>query len=402
MTGFLSLVEKLVPRLLLYPRWAQALFTATFALTLTSLFVFVALASGAHRKEQTSAFRSDLSFDVTPAGQSAQVRQATRGLQGGGAIYMPAHYDATQSKAALRLGVVQPYLTALASNGVIRGTDSTLELWAADVMPTLDIVVTNNSSKTIVLHPVVTVEKSSPDATPVPVLVYGLRSFVLHNEGWGPVSHAVVRFNLGAPNAAPDFSAPLRNRIAVTRPDRIDLTPALRRAGVDVATIKRLERRTPALAIVPASSALRAALGPFKAREALAYGVLTYSWKPTAASAQTSKSVRFATPVVLVRQLRPPLTSGILQPSASYTVLLRTAGAGYRCTIEPHQITPGLADRIEISLRPPRSSTQRLHVMLELSDGTKLASREIDLQAFAPRGMRYSRPPSAHVVGCNG
>src|SRR5207244_13577192 len=54
-THLLDLIERVVPRVRLYPRWAQRLFAVTFAMTLTSFFLWVVMAPAASHNAQPAA-----------------------------------------------------------------------------------------------------------------------------------------------------------------------------------------------------------------------------------------------------------------------------------------------------------------------------------------------------------
>ena len=169
------------------------------------------------------------------------------------------------------------------------------------------------------------------------------------------------------------------------------LDEALRREGVDVEAVQRIEAAAlegvdPELGESrPDEEALARVSGPFAPLEPfLVYGTLTYHAEEAGAE---SHRVRFSTFSYLVNTRHG--VGSYYRPTAHYNVRLRTSGAKYVRAVPgvSQHLEPGAVDRFYISVATDAPSRHRLRLRLRFNGADPVASDPIDLRIFVPRSM---------------
>jgi hypothetical protein len=365
----LSLLEKLAPRIRLYPVWARWLFAATFALVLASVGAFALLSPSADRRLEETALVRGVSFDVGIVSVKAhRLSLAASELKTGESSFdAPLAYEAERVGAKLVATPALAYLELLERGGPLPPV-SAYSWWdAAATYPALDVKVVNQTDRTVYVTSVdVVVTKSAADPRPVPVLHPGgdslPRQFMLANEG-AAMSGVTLRFDVERSGGEPRWreAYPHVVRIGKSRSLRaVSVEAALRDEGVDVAAIEALEaaalERGRGLMRLTAGerAALRRAAAPFDpSAPARLYGTLTYAFT-SADGARKTRTVKFLSNVSLVQ--RRYGQGSAFRPTGHYNVRLRTAGKDYAQAVSGSRSSsdPETATGSRSPLRPTR------------------------------------------------
>jgi hypothetical protein len=392
MNTFLTLLDRVAPRLTYYPRWARLLFAIAFGSLLISVFVYVAAAPNAQAR-----LRSKLALAATLANQDlATLHASLMHVPASKAFDSPLLYQETlEGKTA----VVTPdsaYLRLLARGGPLIGVADYSNEWnATDHPPVLEVELANTSHQTISASQVIVdVKRSRPDLVAVPVVFdLGLearRTLAFSNEGWGTGAPVAARFAL-----APEGSRPRWNdephRLSfprgLSRHISINLDSVLSREGVDVAYLRLVERKSSRYD----KKRVRVALGRFdlsprtRVSSAVCYGQISYRLPGGA-----THTVRFITHVIvftLVQAIAPPV-----EEAQTYAVKLRASGDDYNVAVPiDEEVKPGEAIRFGLSILADRSSTHDFRIRVVTANGVELSSQRFLLRIFSPRSRPFRR-----------
>jgi len=366
-------LEKAVGRAGFYPRWAQALFAATVASVLASILLFAFGAPGAEERR----FLENIGFDVSVGTGSHPAYVQER--RGGTVTIIPD----------------LPYLRRLDRGGPISIESARRRGWSiTNYLPVLSLNLTNNGTTTIfVTQAWLEVERSVPERRPILVLwpYDEARRLELQNEGWRDLRAVILEFDLVRAGSRGVFRPPYRHRIVVGRVHShrsIDLTRAVKREGVDVRTIDRLERKlressTPFPSLSRGQErALRLALKPFSEEHAMAVGEIRYR------DGGLPRRARFSASLGLFEGLSvfpapPPPVDFVAQTK------LKAEGRRYESAVqlagEGEVLKPGTVGRFALSASADSSSRHRFRIRLRTNDGHELVSSPVELSIFVPR-----------------
>lgn len=409
--NLLAILEKVAPRVRLYPRWAQRLFAVTLLAVAASVGTFVAAAPGAERRgaeeELLRAVAVDVGIVSTRAHREKELT-AAEVATGTADFDAPLEYTTERLGEVTTVAPVMKYLALVERGGPLPSVGG-YQWWdAAAVYPTLDVKLLNESERTVFVTTAdVVVERSDPDPRPVPVFHAGAkasaRAFSIVNEGT-PMRRVRLEFDLAPGNARPRWGGGHRHVIDLRRPDDfwvVSLDQALRREGVDVAAVQRIEAE--ALEHVdelqgestPDEEALARASGPFAPLEPfLIFGTLTYA---TDQAGSKLHRVRFSTSSYLANTLHG--IGSYYRPTGYYNVRLRTSAASYERVVAgvSQRVPPGAADRFHIVVAADTPSRHRIRLRIRFNGADPVLSGPIDLRMFVPRSM----PPAdqAEPVG---
>ena len=208
MTQLLDLIERVVPRVRHYPRWAQRLFAVSFAMVLVSFLLWVVMAPAAAQTAQHSSVK--LAIGVGPSGAGGtmgEIRLAAASTHAANLLDDPVTYVLDMSTRTVQPEV--PYLDLVRRGGPLGGIEhGTFDWWdAATRLPQLDVKLANTgSTKVYLTAATVHVARSVPDLEPIPIVFRGdmsaLRVFELQNEGWGRMEHASLDYGIAAGTSA--------------------------------------------------------------------------------------------------------------------------------------------------------------------------------------------------------
>jgi hypothetical protein len=396
--GILDSIERVAPRLALYPVWARALFLTTFVAAVVSVFLYAVQYSGATREQEAAR----VSLAVTPSVLSREDAENANELAVLNEITAEDAFGAelTYAQRRRRDGVhfvpAQPYLDAVRSGGPVDARAAlTPELWeAANRALVLDLKVTNNRADTLFLDSaILDVQSSAPDLAPVPVpttLHDHARQLTVVNQGWGSAQGLVVRFNLGRGGAAPSIDPPYAHAARVgqlTEMARFDLDQAFAAEGADIAALRAMEAASdPTRSPEELLRTLRRAAAPFPISSPSEVSVpLAGELLYRHAGRDTGRRrLRFRAEVPVT----VPLGLGAFEPpTARYrAVELAVRGRRYERRVSLAQsVKPGEVDRFELPLVVARSSRHRLRVRLAYGSGDQVAAGPFVLHIFVPR-----------------
>jgi hypothetical protein len=219
------------------------------------------------------------------------------------------------------------------------------------------------------------------------VLLEHFRRITIVDYGWGTVGNVKVSAHvaIGSRDGS-DYSIDVGTFVGSAE---ADLTPAFRRAGFDIAALRRWERgprgdTTPA-AYRRELAAVSRALTPFgldpeRNVEVPVKGEISYSQ----GRAGAPRLVRFSARVPATH----PLGLGDYQPpTARYrAVQLATDDRTYERRVPLSQsVRAGSTDRFEILVYAARSSRHDLRIRLVYGNGESILSQPIRLDLFVPR-----------------
>jgi hypothetical protein len=404
LNAFLNLVDRVAPRLAYYPRWAQLLFGIAFASVLVSAFIYIAAAPNAQ-----SRLRRHLDMTATIAGSSdAQFRAGLVSTPPSKAFNEPLRYGEELVGNTAVVAPDSPYLDLLHRGGPIIGVDY-VHWEASDYPPVVEVKLANTSRETVLAGEVeVDVASSRPDLEPIPVVLDSFndhRRLLVNNEGWGRGGPVEVRYALEPLGTRPVWGRePYRRRLSsgLEAETSIDLNDALRKEGVDVAFLRRVEAREDrglSISRVTKSRRLVSALGRFKlygdtsVSRAVCFGSIRYRLPDG-----RDHSVRFQTEVTVWAR-----KEGIAPPQAevrTYRVKLHPSGRNYRQVVAiDEELKPGQAIRFGLSILVKQSSTHEFTLRVVTANGVTLSSRPFRMRILSPRTRPFVRlEPKLHVV----
>lgn len=392
----LGVLERVAPHLAEYPRWARALFFTAFAFLVASVGIYAVGYTDAQRRQEAAK----LSLSVTPAVVTASSAVNADELEAISDIRDPFFEELTYAdvgeEGRSHFVPQQDYLDRLRSGGRVEALMGlSLQPWTGAMRPAaFDVKVVNNTSSTLFLtEAVLEVRRSAPDLRPVlvpMVLVDRFRRLTIVDYGWGAGVPAVrVRARVEAgPGGGPDDVIDLGR---LTESAEVDLTPAFRRAGFDIATLRRYEAvvapgagSTVAVAdrlLAEARRVLRPfGLDPERDVEVDVGGEISYG----AGEASARRTVSFS---ARVPATYPTGLGDFQPPTALYrTVELATDQTEYELRVPLSQsVKPGATDRFVIPVHAERSSRHDLRVRLVYGNGSTITSVPISLDLFVPR-----------------
>jgi len=365
MTQLLDLIERVVPRVRHYPRWAQRLFALSFAMVLVSFLLWVVMAPAAAQTAQHSSVK--LAIGVGPSSASGttmgEVRLAAASNHAANLLDDPVTYALDMSTRTVQPQV--PYLGLVRRGGPLGGIEhGTFDWWdAATRLPQLDVKLANTgSTKVYLTSATVHVARSVPDLEPIPIVFRGdmsaFRVFELQNEGWGRMEHASLDYGIAVgTSAAPAGPEPYH--------------AALGTIGVETT--------------VHVGEGATAAKLPSRG-QATVWGTLSYSWHDATGGLHKQHD-RIVTTVYLGG--KAVTVVGASAPiQGEYRVALRMSGQNYDVDVPGFDrfIDPQTPDRFEIRLITGRSSIQSGVVLrLVYSDGHVQRSQPYVVRIFQPR-----------------
>lgn len=365
MTQLLDLIERVVPRVRHYPRWAQRLFAVSFAMVLVSFLLWVVMAPAAAQTAQHSSVK--LAIGIGPSSASGttmgEIRLAAASSHAANLLDDPVTYALDMSTRTVQPKV--PYLDLVRRGGPLGGIESgTFDWWyAATRLPQLDVKLANTgSTKVFLTGATVHVARSVPDLEPIPIVFRGdmtaARVFELQNEGWGRMEHASLDYGIAAgTSAVPAGSEPYHAALGT-----IGQATTVHVGGG--ATAAKLPSRG----------------------YATVWGALSYLWHDAAGRLHRQRD-RIVTTV----WLGASHMGGFGSPApiqGAYRVALRMSGRNYDVDVPGFDrfINPQTPDRFEIRLVTGRSSIQTGVVLrLVYSDGYVQRSQPFVVRIFEPR-----------------
>ncbi len=280
--------------------------------------------------------------------------------------------------------------------------------------PSLDVVLVNNSGKTLVLsEATLEVASSRPDFSPVIVIpsnTWGMK-FTIKNEGWGKISNAILRCNLLPTLARSYMPDPPIDHIEVgeefshqfligdfAESAEVDLRDTLQTLGVDIEAIEKAPKRSQqifALRAMQSGGDVNFAkhMGRFPDMEndkAWApfpdgYVVVAGRFEFDSVNDQ-GEEAHFSLPLrarVFMFNVRYDLP---MPPSYQYSAELEHTGTDYEVPVKLCQtLKAGEADRFTIRLSCTQSAFHDFRIRWRFVGGVSSRSYKIRLQHFVPR-----------------
>jgi hypothetical protein len=359
----LDLIERVVPRARLYPRWAQRLFALSFAMTLASFFVWVVMAPAASEADERSQVHVDLglggeeTFETQRLPASADdVTPRTAVDRTLAALEAPIAYELNGRTIAPKV----PYLKLIRAGGPLGGVAG-FDWWdAAEEFPLLDVKIANTGAKTVFLSAAsVHVARSVPDPEPVPLVYEGERTeprtFAVGNEGWGRMEGPTLSYDVAAGVTTTRFAKSYAFRTGSNADGFFDVSEGI--------TARRLPAR---------------GLGTV-------WGELAYRWHDNDGRLHRQRA-KIVTTVYLAAE--QPLFGAPAPVQGKYDVELRVSGRNYDVPLRSFDrfIKPQTPDRFVIRVRAKRSSIHTgLETRLRYSDGHVQRTKPLTLRIFVPR-----------------
>jgi hypothetical protein len=229
------------------------------------------------------------------------------------------------------------------------------------------------------------------------------------NLGWGSLRNAALRYSLVPKNDGnrnvsnpsdnnPDFTVPLGD---VDASVAVSVDDGVRQSGVDIGKIANLNASCPTFAELPAclqriegTGVLGKLAGHLTIADKAVYakvdGRVDYEWSDADGDSHARSSpISYKVPLFVFKVLERDVAE-CGGPSAvdhgGRTLELALDRRGYRIPVDWHaELAPRANARVGISLVAPKSSSHVFRLVIELSDGTKQSSREVDLSYFRPR-----------------
>jgi hypothetical protein len=363
----LDTIERIVPRIRLYPPWAQGLFGTTFAMVLISFFLWVFLSPQASATAKHKSVQLDVGLGGTQTESSSDMGDAASGS--GRAVSERAVAASTQStlEAPIVYELVGrtirpkvPYLTLVRRGGPLGGVSGFDWWYKAETFPKLDVKLANTGTKTAFLSSAsVHVARSVPDLEPIPVVFAGESTspgeFGVDDEGWGKMEDASFRYDIATGSPRASFGRPGPFVAKLSSDGVIDV-----RAGIRGRNLPHRGTGT-------------------------VWGTLAYRWRDATATVRRN-SVNAVTTVYLAPA--PPTAGAPAPTQGTYDVDLRVSGVNYDVPLRSFDrfIKPQTPDRFAISVHTGRSSIHRgVDVRLRYSDGYVQRSSPVNLRIFMPR-----------------
>lgn len=290
--------------------------------------------------------------------------------------------------------------------------------------PSLDVMLVNNSSKTLVLsEATLEVASSRPDFSPVIVIPSNTwdMKLVIKNEGWGKISNAVLRCNLLPTSAREYMPDPPINDVAIgdefaheftigdfAESAEVNLRETLRTLGVNIEAIENAPKRSQIPFVLHAIQtggdiAYAKHMGrfpdmensdawtPFPDGYVVVAGRLEFdSVNDRDLSTHFSLPVRARVFMFSIRFDQP------MPPSYQYSAELEHTGRDYEVPVKLCQtLKAGEADRFTLRLSCTQSSFHQFRIRWKFVGGMSCLSYNVKLQHFVPR--TFARETSERV-----
>jgi hypothetical protein len=227
---------------------------------------------------------------------------------------------------------------------------------------------------------------------------------IFKNLGWGPIRNARFSYALdGQSRAKPPFSDILGT---FDQTKKVSIDDGIRKSGVDIKKVTQTKFTCPTLAQMPvclarveASGILGSLAGHLSPSGDAVYanvdGQIDYAWTDADQRDHSRSSKIYYKVPLLVFKIEAPGVAECGGPSAvdhsGTTRALSLDRRNYRIPLDWHAELEARGNaRFGVSLVAPKSSAHVFRLVLELSDGRKISSREVDLSYFIPRLARRS------------
>ncbi|QEG43755.1 esterase/lipase family protein [Roseimaritima ulvae] len=280
--------------------------------------------------------------------------------------------------------------------------------------PSLDVVLVNNTEKTLVLsEATLEVKSSKPDFSPVIVVPSNTwdMKLTLKNEGWGKISNAVLRCNI-LPTSSQEYAPdPPINHIEIgdnfshvfqlgdfAECTELDLRETFKELGVDTETIAKAGFRNQTIDAFNAMKEGRNVkiakhIGRFPNTEtdeawavfpdgyAVVAGLLDFeSTNVSGEETKVTLPIRARVFLFNIRYDQP------MPPSYQYSAELEHTGINYEVPIKLCQtLKAGDADRFTIRLACTQSAFHQFRIRWNFVGGLNSRSYPIQLHHFVPR-----------------
>jgi hypothetical protein len=266
-------------------------------------------------------------------------------------------------------------------------------------LPVLLVVdVTNESGAPAqVTNAYLEVQDSATERQPfIELSAWGSETFDLRNYGWGRAENARLSFAFGRERPATEtFSLALGNLGAVE-------VTAVRAMAAVVPAVPRLQDQRPRC---PSTQQVRRCLAqlqrtaPLGRLDEIAYlrdnqvltrliGSLSYQWRDNAGNVQQREHPLNVELRLFEFDTGEQAEMGAAGPEEGgfRPITLKTDGTSYRLPL-PYRprLAPGQNQRFELTLNAPKASRHRWRVVMELSDGSRMATAPLDLMVFVPQ-----------------
>jgi hypothetical protein len=279
--------------------------------------------------------------------------------------------------------------------------------------PALDVMLVNNSDRTLVLSgATLAVDSSAPDFSPVIVIPSNTSEMVLKikNEGWGKVTNAILKCNL-LPSDVGYVADPPINHLAVpstfdhefpigdfAESAEVNLRETLRGLGVDVDAIKEARSRSQIMfamhAMQNGGDVVSAKhMGRFPEMETdetwakfpngyvLVVGRLEFESQD-----QHGIQTKYSLPMRARVFMFAPRMDLPMPPSYQYNAELEPTGCNYEVPVKLSQtLKSGDADRFTIRISCAQSAVHSFRIRWNFVGGFSSESQLIRLKHFVPR-----------------
>jgi len=280
--------------------------------------------------------------------------------------------------------------------------------------PSLDVMMVNNSGKTLVLsEATLEIASSRPDFSPVIVIpsnTWGMK-LTIKNEGWGKISNGVLRCNLLPTSAGGYMPDPPIDHIEVgtefahtfdigdfAESAELDLRDTLGTLGVDIDAIEKAPKRSQQLFVLHAiqtggNTSVAQHMGRFPDMETdEAWSSFQDGYVVVAGRLQFDSvnaegvDTHFTLPIrarVFMFSMRYDQP---MPPSYQYSAELEHTGTDYEVPVKLSQVLKaGEADRFTIRLSCTQSAFHEMRIRWNFVGGLSCRSYRIRLQHFVPR-----------------
>jgi len=326
-------------------------------------------------------------------------------------------YVSRSSPGSIKIGPKMSYLDRFANANII---DPVAYFWNPFrcQFPSLDVVLINNTPKTLVLTgATLEVKSSKPDFSPVLVIpsnTWGM-NLVIKNEGWGKITNAVLHCNLlptGVQGYTPD---PSIDHIEIgstfshtfelgdfAESATLNLRDAVGRIGVDVDAIDKAGFRHQTLFVMNAmqngqnvkmaqhmgrfpNTETDKAWAPFPDGYVVVAGKIEFESVDKAGEPSNySLPIRARVFLFNIRLDQP------MPPSYQYSAELEHTGEDYEVPIKLCQsLKSGEADRLAIRIACAQSAVHKLIIRWNFAGGLSSRSFPIELHHFVPRTFAH-------------
>lgn len=336
-------------------------------------------------------------------------------------------YTSRASREALAISPSMRYQEAAASGLPIDPVEHYWNPFRCQ-FPALDVVLVNNSVKTLVLvEAVVEVAISKPDFSPlivIPSNTWGMK-LQIKNEGWGKISNAKLRCNLLPTQANGYMPDPPIHHIEIgeefshsfeigdfAESAEVDLRDTLRDLGVDIDAINKAPKRSQ---MIYAMNAMQRgedtrhakhmgrfpdmendkAWSPFPDGYVVVAGLLEFD----AADADGEES-HYSLPIRARVFMFDVRLDQPIPPSYQYSAELEHTGVDYEVPVKLSQtLKPGEADRFTIRLACTQSAFHEFRIRWRFVGGLSSRSYPIRLHQLVPRTFSVEQAESVENSG---